>query len=110
MDESNSTPTGSTTSPLKQVAFVGSYLPRRCGIATFTNDLLEAVAGQTPDTDTWCIAMNDRPGIARRQLHTPELGQRLIVQRVGPVRTFHRPQPIRPTPLRPISHRGKRYG
>lgn len=46
---------------LKQAAFIGTYLPRRCGIATFTSDLLEAVALQSPETDAWCIALNDRP-------------------------------------------------
>ena len=28
--------------PLKSVAFVGTYLPRRCGIAVFTSSLCEA--------------------------------------------------------------------
>jgi glycosyltransferase involved in cell wall biosynthesis len=31
---------------LWNVAFVGSYVPRRCGIATFTHDLRTAVAGR----------------------------------------------------------------
>jgi glycosyltransferase involved in cell wall biosynthesis len=31
---------------LRNVAFVGSYVPRRCGIATFTHDLRTAVAGR----------------------------------------------------------------
>ena len=31
---------------LKTIAFIGNYLPRRCGIATFTNDLLQAVTDQ----------------------------------------------------------------
>jgi glycosyltransferase involved in cell wall biosynthesis len=31
---------------LRRVAFVGSYVPRRCGIATFTHDLRTAVAGR----------------------------------------------------------------
>ena len=43
---------------LKRVAFVGNYLPRRCGIATFTTDLCEAVS-----TGASCLAVpvNDRP-------------------------------------------------
>jgi hypothetical protein len=27
------------TLPFKRIAFIGDYLPRRCGIATFTTDL-----------------------------------------------------------------------
>lgn len=49
------------TSTIKRIAFIGNYLPRLCGIATFTTDLCEAVAAHY--TDTTCIAMpvNDRP-------------------------------------------------
>ena len=31
-------------SDLRKIAFVGDYLPRKCGIATFTHDLRNAVA------------------------------------------------------------------
>ena len=27
-----------------RIAFIGNYLPRQCGIATFTTDLCEAIA------------------------------------------------------------------
>jgi len=42
------------------VAFIGTYVPRRCGIATFTADLLEAVAaeGHMPSL---AVALNDTP-------------------------------------------------
>jgi len=44
------------------IAFVGNYLPRHCGIATFTHDLCEAVAAQAPrETDVFAVAMNDIP-------------------------------------------------
>jgi hypothetical protein len=33
-----------TASSTRTIAFVGDYLPRKCGIATFTSDLLGAVA------------------------------------------------------------------
>ena len=29
-----------------RIAFIGNYLPRQCGIATFTTDLCNAVAAQ----------------------------------------------------------------
>ncbi len=44
------------------IAFVGSYLPRKCGIATFTHDLTEAVALQAGEkADVFTVAMNDTP-------------------------------------------------
>ncbi len=46
---------------LKRVAFIGNSLPRRCGIATFTSDLQEAVAASVPGLDTCIVAMTD-PG------------------------------------------------
>ncbi len=46
---------------LKTIAFIGNYLPRRCGIATFTNDLLHAVSKEGDQIDCWAIAMNDIP-------------------------------------------------
>ncbi len=43
------------------VVFLGNYLPRQCGIATFTTDLSEAVAREAPELDCYAVAMNDRP-------------------------------------------------
>ncbi len=40
------------------VAFIGSYPPRRCGIATFTHDLAEAVAKQG-NRNVIAVAMKD---------------------------------------------------
>jgi glycosyltransferase involved in cell wall biosynthesis len=48
-------------SRLKRVALVGNYLPRRCGIATFTADLSESLATLAPNVEIWAAAMNDRP-------------------------------------------------
>jgi hypothetical protein len=45
----------------RRIAFLGDYVPRRCGIATFTHHLCEAVAGQAPDAKCIVIAVNDRP-------------------------------------------------
>jgi glycosyltransferase involved in cell wall biosynthesis len=44
----------------KRIAFLGDYLPRLCGIATFTHDLAEAVAGAAPGADCFVGAVNDR--------------------------------------------------
>jgi glycosyltransferase involved in cell wall biosynthesis len=44
---------------LKRVAFIGNSLPRRCGIATFTTDLHEAVAASRPSLDACIVAMTD---------------------------------------------------
>lgn len=42
-----------------RVAIIGSYVPRRCGIATFSNDLLTSLRSEAPDSDWWAVAMND---------------------------------------------------
>ncbi len=42
-----------------RVAFVGNYLPRRCGIATFTHDVYTAFARQYPQVDSFVVAVND---------------------------------------------------
>jgi len=47
---------------LKRVAFIGNYLPRQCGIATFTTDLSEAFSARFPDIQPIVLAMNDIPG------------------------------------------------
>lgn len=49
--------------PLSRVAFIGTHLPRRCGIAAFTHDLRRAVATERPQFHTSVVAMTD-PGAA----------------------------------------------
>lgn len=46
-------------SSLSRIAFIGNYLPRRCGIATFTTDLCEAIADVYPKTTCIAIPVND---------------------------------------------------
>ena len=64
---------------LKQVAFIGNYLPRQCGIATFTTDLCESFSAQFPDVQTMVLAMNDTregypyPEMVRYQLRENNL-------------------------------------
>jgi len=50
------------SAPLPRIAFLGGFLPRQCGIATFTHDLCEAVAGVAPASDCFVCAVNDREG------------------------------------------------
>jgi len=43
----------------KRVSFIGTYVPRRCGIATFSHDLLSALTATAPNTEWWSVAVND---------------------------------------------------
>ena len=45
--------------PFERIAFIGNYLPRQCGIATFTTDLCEAVATEYPETTCFALPVND---------------------------------------------------
>ncbi len=47
---------------IDSVAVIGTYLPRQCGIATFTADLVEGISAEAPDIYCWAAAMNDKPG------------------------------------------------
>ncbi|PYI49407.1 MAG: glycosyl transferase family 1, partial [Verrucomicrobia bacterium] len=46
---------------MNRVAFLGDYMPRQCGIATFTTDICEAVAAEYPNCECIVGAVNDRP-------------------------------------------------
>jgi len=46
--------------PIKRIAFIGNSLPRRCGIATFTTDLQQAIAAAPQSIVTSIVAMTDR--------------------------------------------------
>src|SRR3984893_6544780 len=49
-------------SKVRKIAFVGDHLPRKCGIATFTSDLLSAVAGAHPQSQCFSVSVNDIQG------------------------------------------------
>ena len=56
---------------LKEVALIGSYPPRRCGVATFTRDLYHALAENIGSKGrVFTLAMNDTPEGYR---YTPEV-------------------------------------
>ncbi|MBW2603850.1 MAG: glycosyltransferase family 4 protein [Deltaproteobacteria bacterium] len=46
---------------IDSVAVIGNYLPRQCGIATFTTDLVEGLSAEAPDIYCWAAALNDKP-------------------------------------------------
>ncbi|MBP9581699.1 MAG: glycosyltransferase family 4 protein [Ignavibacteriaceae bacterium] len=48
-----------TNSTLNRIAFIGNYLPRQCGIATFTTDLCEAIAKEYSSTTCIALPVND---------------------------------------------------
>jgi glycosyltransferase involved in cell wall biosynthesis len=45
--------------PLRRIAVIGNSLPRRCGIATFTTDLQQAISASRPNLETSIVAMTD---------------------------------------------------
>ena len=49
-------------SAIRRIAFIGNYLPRQCGIATFTTDLCEAIAAEHTDTTCIAVPVNDIEG------------------------------------------------
>lgn len=49
----------SLTKPINRLAFIGNYLPRQCGIATFTTDLCEAIAAEYSGIKCIAVPVND---------------------------------------------------
>src|SRR3954469_21749952 len=45
--------------PLRRIAVIGNSLPRRCGIATYTTDLKNAISVSRQDLETCIVAMTD---------------------------------------------------
>ena len=60
---------------LSRLAFIGNSLPRRCGIATFTTDLQQAISTARADLETSIVAMTDHghaydyPSVVRLQVN-----------------------------------------
>src|SRR5882724_2280541 len=50
------------TSKVRKIAFLADQLPRKCGIATFTTDLLAAVASAHPQSQCLAVSVNDIEG------------------------------------------------
>ena len=47
---------------IKHLALIGNYLPRMCGLATFTTDVHTAMLERFPDIRVDVYAMDDHPG------------------------------------------------
>jgi glycosyltransferase involved in cell wall biosynthesis len=58
-------PVVKTESGVRTIAFLGNYLPRKCGIATFTSDLLGSVAARHPQSRCFAVPVNDMEGCYR---------------------------------------------
>lgn len=48
-----------TPPAIRKIAFLADYLPRKCGIATFTKDLRCAVVAEAPGTQCLVVPVND---------------------------------------------------
>lgn len=59
-----------TPSAIRKVAFLGDYLPRKCGIATFTTDLRCAIASEFPTLQCLVVPVND---VADGYTYPPEV-------------------------------------
>jgi glycosyltransferase involved in cell wall biosynthesis len=65
---------------LEPIAFLGDYLPRKCGIATFTSDLLGAVAAGHLQSRCFAVPVNDigrcyrYPDVVRFEIEEQDLG------------------------------------
>jgi glycosyltransferase involved in cell wall biosynthesis len=68
-----------TESKIRKIAFLGDYLPRKCGIATFTSDLLASVATEYPQSQCFAVPVNDieggyeYPGVVRFEIEEQDL-------------------------------------
>jgi glycosyltransferase involved in cell wall biosynthesis len=75
-------------SSIQRIAFLGNHLPRRCGIATFTHDLHQAVSTCRPHLDTCVVAMTDPgrtyayPPAVRFHIHDDAVGEYIQTAKV----------------------------
>ena len=48
---------------IDRIALIGNFLPRKCGLATYTTDTFQALAQCCPDITVDVYAMDDHPGM-----------------------------------------------
>src|SRR5262245_15475103 len=65
-----STPEMNGAPKARTVALLGSYVPRQCGIATFTHNLRDAIAQSIEIAETFVLGMDDT---ARGYSYGPEV-------------------------------------
>ena len=61
MESANATSSLPESKMTNSIVLIGNYLPRRCGIATFTTHLFDSITLHLTSTNCWVIAMNDQP-------------------------------------------------
>ena len=47
--------------PVRKIAIIGDYLPRKCGIATFCHSVYRALSEDTATNECFIVAVNDLP-------------------------------------------------
>lgn len=52
-----------STGGIRRLALIGNFLPRKCGLATFTTDVFHAMHERFPDVAVDVYAMDDHPGL-----------------------------------------------
>jgi glycosyltransferase involved in cell wall biosynthesis len=67
----------------RKLGFVGDYVPRKCGIATFTADLCRAVASQLKGIDCTVVPVND---VAEGYEYPPEVHFEIAFQELDAYR------------------------
>jgi len=67
-----------TPSQIKKVAFLSSFPPRQCGIATFTSDVIQSVTYQSPAIEPVVIAMEEPSAESEREY--PEIVKFVLPQ------------------------------
>ncbi|MBA16204.1 MAG: glycosyl transferase family 1 [Sphingomonas sp.] len=73
-------PLPSQHSSVGHIALIGNFLPRKCGIATFTTDIRAALKQRYPDLRVDVYAMDDFPG---RYAYPPEVTGTIAQQERG---------------------------
>ncbi|MCP3735125.1 glycosyltransferase family 4 protein [Sphingomonas sp. RP10(2022)] len=54
--------TAASGDAIRHLAMIGNFLPRQCGLATFTTDVWQAMRDRFPDVTVDVYAMDDHPG------------------------------------------------